>query len=55
MKKYSGTYGQAKINFLALGKKSKSKLLSAYFKDKTSNEKMDNFLDRLKVYKVFKP
>ena len=53
MNKYKPS-GQAKINFLALNKKSKEKLLNAYFKDLTSHEKMDNLVDRLKLYKVFK-
>ena len=54
MNKYVRTTGQAKINYLALTRKSQKKLTNAYFKDETCYEKMDNFVDRLKVHKVFK-
>lgn len=52
MNKYHKTKGQAKLHFLALDKHSQSKLDSSYFKDETCHEKMDNLVDRLKLYKV---
>ena len=57
MNKYARTKGQstAKISFLALNSKSQRKILNAYFKDETGYEKMDNLVDRLKLYKVFNP
>lgn len=55
MNKYNRVKGQAKINFLALNKSSRQKILNAYFKDETCNEKMDNLVERLKLYKVFNP
>ena len=54
MLKYTQMHGQAKVNFLALSKKSKTRLLNSYFKDETSNEKMDNLLERMKKYRIFK-
>lgn len=45
--KYDLSMGQAKVNYLALNKKSQQKLENSYFKDETSNEKMDNLMERL--------
>ena len=46
--KYAKFHGQAKMTYLALDKKSRKKLGNAYFKDKLSNEKMDNLIDNMK-------
>ena len=50
--KYNQTMGQAKVNFLALSKKSQKKLQNAYFKDQASSEKMDNLISRLQRNKI---
>ena len=51
--KYDRVEGQAKINFYALSKKSKNKLLNAYFRNETNNDKMDNLIEKLKSHRVF--
>ena len=51
--KYAKYHGQAKMTYLALDKKSRQKLKNAYFKDKLSNEKMDNLIDTMKYNGVF--
>ena len=52
--KYDQILGSAKVNFLALNKKSRKRLLNAYFRDSTSEEKMDNLMSRLQLYRIFK-
>ena len=41
------------MSYLALNQKSKKRLENPYFKDKLSNEKMDNLIDKMKQHGVF--
>ena len=51
--KYERQNGRAKINFLALSKKSQKALRNIYFQDRASEEKMDNLANKLKYYRCF--
>ena len=53
MKKYDRVSGQAQMNFLALSKKSQQRIANSYLQSRSSHEKMDNLVERLKFDRVF--
>ena len=53
MLKYKKIQGQAKMNFLALNKKSRERIMNSYFKNELSNHQIDELVEKFKEGRVF--